>query len=273
MFNAGKDAWAFFFGENPSSFRQTLFSFLVPLARCALFMLFTLLLCSCGKDSGGWKKKPPHIPNDDPSIPAALSGVDHWPRLPVAMLFDAALAPGQVASIKAAMATWESATGRRLFQDGGSDVVTDRSEAGFRQILSEVKSGFYLVKDWKVTNRGRGIIAVTECKNSLAAGGSLSPRIASAQVFLNVENYGWVDSLALGTSVVDTQSVVLHELGHALGLDHVSVLDDPESIMNPSMETGVGNARRRLSRGDVKRIQAVYGCTGAACDLGSRSSP
>ncbi len=50
--------------------------------------------------------------------------------------------------------------------------------------------------------------------------------------------------------------VLVHELGHALGLDHVSEEDDPYSIMNPS----AGPIDGALSQGDIKRSREIFGC-------------
>jgi len=67
--------------------------------------------------------------------------------------------------------------------------------------------------------------------------------------------------------VVDMESLALHELGHLLGLGHIPAAVDPYSIMNPSLLIGEGLANRRVSRGDIERIQKIYGCVGKACNI------
>jgi predicted Zn-dependent protease len=79
------------------------------------------------------------------------------------------------------------------------------------------------------------------------------------------------DSLQLTATeskeVVDMQSLALHELGHLLGLTHVESDIDQLSVMNPNLFIGEGLTTRKLSRGDVLRIQQIYGCDGEACDI------
>jgi hypothetical protein len=67
--------------------------------------------------------------------------------------------------------------------------------------------------------------------------------------------------------VVDMQTLALHELGHLLGLAHIDAQVDSQSIMNPSVFIGEGLANRRLSKGDLERIQKIYGCAGDSCNI------
>jgi hypothetical protein len=63
------------------------------------------------------------------------------------------------------------------------------------------------------------------------------------------------------------ESLSLHELGHLLGLAHVDSNVDPMSIMNPQLFIGVGLTSRKVSRGDIERMQVIYGCKNKACDV------
>ena len=66
--------------------------------------------------------------------------------------------------------------------------------------------------------------------------------------------------------IVDLWSLALHELGHFIGLAHVSEDVDGFSIMNPTLFIGPGMYNRQLSEGDLNRVQQIYGCEGSACD-------
>jgi hypothetical protein len=37
--------------------------------------------------------------------------------------------------------------------------------------------------------------------------------------------------------------------------------------MNPTLFIGEGLSNRRLSEGDIKRVQSIYGCEGIACNV------
>jgi hypothetical protein len=67
--------------------------------------------------------------------------------------------------------------------------------------------------------------------------------------------------------IVDMETLALHELGHLLGLTHIAEDEERLSIMNPALFIGAGSGRAKLSRGDIERIQKVYGCAGSACNI------
>jgi len=77
-------------------------------------------------------------------------------------------------------------------------------------------------------------------------------------------DFNWVDDAT--DSIIDDdydlQTVALHELGHALGLDHSS---EPGSIMQPFYSGG----QRTLGVDDVDCIRSLYGGGGGACDGGN----
>jgi len=57
-----------------------------------------------------------------------------------------------------------------------------------------------------------------------------------------------------GPNQIDLPSVVLHEIGHLLGLAHTS---DESAVMYPSI--GPGMEKRELQQDDIQGIQSLYG--------------
>jgi len=88
-----------------------------------------------------------------------------------------------------------------------------------------------------------------------------------ADIHVNGAAYRW--SLDGAGATVDARSVLVHELGHALGLGHTTV---PGATMNPTHAPGI--AWRSLEQDDRDGVCALYpgtgddGCDAAACPAG-----
>lgn len=180
----------------------------------------------------------------------------------------------QKAGLEAAMKTWEIAVGKQLFQFSGvHENVDGDSFPNLYSSLGDAINGNYLDKDWRKTGKPDVVLATTIWNNSPGDAAAID----TADIRFNVQDYVLGDSLRIkGQYVestgqymdpVDMQTLALHELGHLLGLTHVSSDNDPVSIMNPYVYIGDGLTNRHLSEGDIERIQKIYGCLGAACDV------
>ena len=203
---------------------------------------------------------------DPESTVYGIHSVNGWVDLPIQYQFGERLEEGQRNNLSRAMNSWEKAVGKKLFALLGEHTGT--SGDSFKDLYSSLKdtiNGHYLDFDWTKTKKSDGVLATTIWDNENTGS------IASADIRFNGQNYNIGDSFQLSSDgdkeVVDMESLALHELGHLLGLSHVDEHIDPISIMNKSLFIGEGLASRKLSRGDIERIQTIYGCHDQACDV------
>ena len=81
--------------------------------------------------------------------------------------------------------------------------------------------------------------------------------------------YAWYAAGGLSPAQFDLQSVVLHELGHWLGLGHD---EDDRAIMYAEMAPGI--VKRALFENDIAGIAALYPCAaGTACNPEAPADP
>ena len=191
-----------------------------------------------------------------------------WVQLPIRFKVGSKMDRGQINGLRNAMTSWESAVGKKLFEFGGvhQNVEGDSFPDLFSSLTDRV-NGNYLDHDWLKTKKDDGILATTIWQNS--AGDDES--IETADIRYNLQHYVLGDALEMRKKdtreVVDMESLALHELGHLLGLTHIEADVDSQSIMNPVLYVGEGLINRRLSVGDLERVQRIYGCDGSACDV------
>ena len=204
------------------------------------------------------------------SLRSSLVGVHAskgWMKLPIEYRFSKELSKQQREGLENAMKTWEAAVGRSLFSLVGDDPKIGDSFRDLYSSLNDSTNGHYIDDNWAKTGKSTQVLATTIWSN--VAGDDEA--IRSADIRFNGNYYVIGDSFLSKSTpekeVVDMQSLALHELGHLIGLTHMSVEDDSLSIMNPTLFIGEGLANRRLSEGDIRRIQSVYGCQGQSCDL------
>jgi hypothetical protein len=211
----------------------------------------------------------------DPNSPNfGLHSPRGFTQLPIPFRIGQQMNPQQKAGLEAAMKTWELAVGKPLFQFTGVHENVDGDS--FTDLYSSLRDGIngnYLDSNWKKTGKPEIVLATAIWNNS--------PRdtaaIETADIRFNVQDYVLGDALKIkGIYVeatgrykdpVDMQTLSLHELGHLLGLTHVSSEVDSVSIMNPYVYIGEGLTNRHLSAGDIERIQKIYGCLGEACEI------
>lgn len=80
--------------------------------------------------------------------------------------------------------------------------------------------------------------------------------IVNADILFNYFSYPFDTQTPVPSDRMDFESILLHEMGHLLGLSHISVQDDPASTMNPTF--GFGEMKRELSIYDYQAIRNKY---------------
>ena len=161
--------------------------------------------------------------------------------------------------ISEAMKIWEDATGQKLFAYAGKE---EKKGSSFKQLyepLDDSINGHYLDWNWaRATGKSNSVLATTIWENNPKEASS----IVKADIRYNAEFYIFGNSLnefSQGSrTIVDLQSLALHELGHLIGLTHISDSQDKYSVMNPSLFIGEGMITRRLSEGDIARVRTIY---------------
>jgi len=203
----------------------------------------------------------------DPTSPEfGLHAPSGWTSLPIVYSVEKGFDPKKLAGLQAAMATWEKATGKKLFSFNQKSNPAGSAFPDLSSSLSDALNGHYIEPNWAKTKKSNNVIATTVWSNQ----DDDYRYISAADIHYNSEIYFISDALkdepVDQREIVDMQTLALHELGHLLGLAHVDPEVDDRSIMNPSLYIGVGLSTRFLSVGDVQRIQKIYGCAGSACD-------
>ena len=108
--------------------------------------------------------------------------------------------------------------------------------------------GFYSINDiWKLSDSNT--LAIT----SFSFFDSINLMV-HADFMFNFHNHSFSKNPTF--SEFDFQSVLIHEIGHFLGLKHVSRENDNASVMNPFISSGT--QKRVLSEKDLELINFVY---------------
>lgn len=195
---------------------------------------------------------------------ASLLGIHSragWSRTgPVQFYTSSQMSEEAVRQLEKAMETWEKAVGRDLFTYKGRE---ERSGADFSSLyepLDDSVNGHYFDFKWtEATGKSPAVLATTIWENDP----NDEQSIVKADIRYNAEYYLFGDALTEFSSgrrtIVDLESLALHELGHLLGLSHIGADEDKYSVMNPSLFIGEGMMTRNLSYGDIERIRSVYG--------------
>lgn len=158
--------------------------------------------------------------------------------LPIPLHVHESFPPQYISALYEAVQIWESSVGRRLF-----DIVSIQ-EAGPLSPRQDNISMIYWMNVWeadKTSEQGR--TSIYWVGNS----------IQEADIRINARDFTYYLDQSSSSNDVQLTSLLVHELGHVLGLKH----DDSEpSVMATYLS--VRTSRKVLTSADVKDIQCEY---------------
>jgi hypothetical protein len=154
--------------------------------------------------------------------------------------------------------TWNDAVGREALDFSGVARL-NRGDQLYSS-LDDTLTVLYYERRWsQTTGKSSTTLATTVWENAVD-----SDRIVKGDVILNAETYKFLDAQepvpqdVLPETLVDAQTVLVHEFGHLLGLDHVDVEEDPESVMHAKTFIGPKMTSRALSEKDMSNARSLY---------------
>lgn len=152
------------------------------------------------------------------------------------------------------MEQWNLADSNHTFFNNTTDFTTANIDAtSLNTYSSDTKIGIYKkTEDW-FSNIGTGVLAVT---SYIAENKKTYLKMYKADIIVNDASYfSYRYTTSTSSGKYDLPSIILHELGHLIGLNHTSSSAIP-SVMQPEISTG--DTKRTLHNYDITTIQSLY---------------
>lgn len=205
-----------------------------------LHFLFTLISLICLVACDGYKGR---SANEDSSLKQcggfaknSFGQQLYWqPKFPIEILINDSLPENLRTSVLDAVKQWNDATQFEVF------VVSPTIDHS--AVATEDKNNvIYWMADWNEGNK-----ALQASTNLYWTG----QETREADILLNAKYFKI--SSSPGNDEIDFQSLLVHELGHIFGLDHI---EDKKSVMVSKL--GFGEKRRDPSDDDIKNLSCRY---------------
>lgn len=219
------------------------------------FVLVLLVGCGSAQPNISSSHSPGEKSGSNSGIVAQLLS---W-QSQVRISLDSELPGHVVAAISVGIEVWNNAVGFDLITMAGW-AENPRGESLYSS-LDDDETVVYFEKNWiNTTDKSDATLATTVWEVD-----SENPSmIVKGDIILNAEVYSFVDALDHefeddpNLRYVDSETVIIHELGHLLGLGHTDSSVDERSVMLPKTAIGLGVAKRNLSSNDGSAIKEIY---------------
>lgn len=160
------------------------------------------------------------------------------------------------------MDQWNLADSSKTFFNTTSNLSTTNIDASSLNNYIDSTVGIYKKSGSWFSNIGYGVLAVT---SYLGINKGSYVEMIHGDIIVNEYLYDYTLNEAID-SKFDLPSVLLHELGHLIGLKHTPSLSIP-SIMQPEIATA--DDKRVLKTYDINSVQSLYGSSSLALSTSS----
>jgi hypothetical protein len=176
-------------------------------------------------------------------------------------------------AIEAAANTWDDAVAQNLFIDTNTVIVDYSKEMDnpYAAAGEEVSDGYNVHGWWALEGNTLGLSRYWYNPYSLVDG---YESIIESDVWYDQDRSwttDWNTAVDSGNSIIDLQSVAVHELGHSIGMGDLYTLpaSDPRSSDYAQVMNLYDAPQRTLGNGDRTGAQTLYGMPSAIFKSGS----
>jgi hypothetical protein len=151
---------------------------------------------------------------------------------------------------------WNSASDSITFFKVNAQTTANKDYGNLDSYRNDGELGIYRSDSW-IPGVSNQALAVTQYVGFRRNAGTVNEHVelTHADIIINFKDYSFsTDSSS--TTTYDLHSVILHELGHFIGLKHVSSFST-SSVMQPYL--GIFDNQRTITSYDSTTVQSLYG--------------